>query len=169
MKRTNINLIVTVSAFLVGVALTWACLYFVPVKTFTTGTSPQIETKSGDLEVNFKRIYKHETVYVAEFEVVNNSTQDVYFMGYSKNLICGFNFKDVDGLVSWDLLKFDYSSCSCGTGLQKLNLASGEKTSFEITVPDKRKNVFQVGFDFYTKNDRQFTLWSENISKKESK
>jgi hypothetical protein len=90
-------------------------------------------------------------------------------MGYSKNQICGFNFKNVEGLVSSQLIKFDYSSCSCGTGLQKNYLALGEKTSFEITVPDKRKEVFQVGFDFYTKNDRQFTLWSENISEKENK
>ena len=168
MRKLNINLIVTVSAFLVGVAITWACLQFPLANVNTTKTiSPQVETKSGDLEVNFKRIFKYETIYVTEFEVVNNSPQDVYFMGYSKKNICGFNFKNVEGLVSWDLIKFDYSSCSCGTGLQKLNLASGERTSFEITVPYKRKKVFEVGFDFYTKNDRQFTVWSGNISGRE--
>ncbi len=90
-------------------------------------------------------------------------------MGYSKNQICGFNFKNVEGLVSSQLIKFDYRSCSCGTGLQKNYLISGERTSFEITVPDKRQKVFEVGFDFYTKNDRQFTVWSENISEKENK
>jgi len=169
MKKSSASLIVTVSAFLIGVVLTWVCFYFVSAKPSTTETISQVETKSGDLEVNFKRIYKYETVYVAEFEVVNSSPQDFYFMGYSKNQICGFNFKNVEGLVSSQLIKFDYSSCSCGTGLQKINLASGEKTSFEITVPNKREKVFEVGFEFYTKNNRQFTVWSGNISEKETK
>ncbi len=168
MKKLNVNLIITISAFLIGVAVTWAYLLFPLADSKTTETiSSQIETKSGDLEVNFKRIFKDETVYVAEFEIVNNSPQDVYFMGYSKTNICGFNFKNVEGLISWNLIKFDYSSCSCGTGLQKVVLASGERTSFEITIPNKRKKVFEVGFDFYTKNDRQFTIWSENISGRE--
>ncbi len=169
MKKSSASLIVTVSAFLIGVALTWICFYFAYAKPLTAETISQIETKSSDLEVNFKRIFKDRTVYVAEFEVVNNSPQDIYFMGYSKKQICGFNFKNVEGLVSLGFIKFDYSSCSCGTGLQKNYLASGEKTSFEITVPNKREKVFEVGFDFYTKNDRQFTVWSENISEKENK
>ena len=167
MKKSSASLITTFSAFLIGVALTWFCLYFVSAKSWMSETN--LQTKSSDLEVNFKGISKHETFYVAEFEVVNKSPQDVYFMGYSKNQICGFNFKNVESLVSTQRIKFDYSSCSCGTGLQKNYLVSGERTSFEITVPDYRREVFQVGFDFYTKNDRQFTLWSENISKKENK
>ena len=169
MKKLSAGLIVTISAFLIGVALTWVCFYFVFAKTSTLEAISQFSNKSGDLEVNFKRISKNETVYIAEFEVVNNTPQDVYFMGYSKNQICGFNFKNVEGLVSSQLLKFEYSSCSCGTGLQKNYLVAGEKTSFKVTIPNKRENVFEVGFDFYTKNDRQFTIWSENISEKEDK
>ena len=168
MKKTSASLIVTISAFLIGVALTWVCFYFVFAKTSSLETISQFGNKSGDLEVNFKRIYKHQNVYVAEFEVENNSPQDVYFMGYDKDQICGFNFKNVEGLVSTQLIKFDYSSCSCGTGLKKNYLFSGDETTFEITVPEKRQNVFEVGFDFYTKNDRQFTVWSKNISEKEN-
>lgn len=149
--------------------LTWFCFYFVSVKLSATETISQVETKSGDLEVNFKRIFKYETAYVAEFEVINNSPQGFYFMGYGKNQICGFNFKNVENLFSSQLIKFDYSSCSCGTGLKKNHLISGDKTSFEITVPNKRDRVFEVGFEFYTSNDRQFTVWSGNISSRENK
>jgi hypothetical protein len=169
MKKSGASLIVTVSAFLIGVVLTWVCFYFVSAKPLTTGTITQFGNKSNDLEVNFKRISKSEGAYVAEFEVVNNSSQEVYFMGYSKNQICGFNFKNLESLISTQRIKFDYSSCSCGTGLQKSYLATGEETSFRVSVPEKRESVFEVGFDFYTKNDRQFTVWSENISEKENK
>jgi len=62
MKKSSASLIVTVSAFLIGVALTWICFYFVPAKSVATKTIQQVENKSGDLEVNFKRIYKYETV-----------------------------------------------------------------------------------------------------------
>jgi len=91
-------------------------------------------------------------------------------MGYGKDQICGFNFKNVESLISFSqLIKFDYSSCSCVTGLKKNFLNTGEKTSFKVTVPNKRKEVFEVGFEFYTKNDRQFTVWSGSISEKENK
>lgn len=169
MKKSSASLIATISAFFVGVALTWICFYFAFAKTTSLETISQFSNKFGDLEVNFKRIYKNETVNVAEFEVENNTSQDVYFMGYGMNQICGFNLKNVEGLVSSQLIKFDYSSCSCGTGLKKNYLTAGEKTLFKITVPEKRENVFEVGFDFYTKNDRQFTIWSKNISKEANK
>lgn len=170
MKKSSIGLIVTISAFLIGVVLTWTYFYFVSAKHSVTEATSQVEIKSGDLEVNFKRIYKTENIYVAEFEIINNSPQEVYFMGYEKTQICGFNFKNGDSLTGWNPnIKFDYSSCSCGTGLKKNYLVSGEKTSFEVTVPDKRKKIFEVGFEFYTKNDRQFTVWSGNISEKENK
>jgi hypothetical protein len=167
MKKSSASLFVAISAFLFGVVLTWACFYFVSAKPSTTELTSQAETKSSDLEVNFKRIYKNEGVSVAEFEVVNNSSQDFYYMGYEQNQICGFSFKNLDSF--WGNIKLDYFSCSCGTGLKKINLPTGDRTSFKITVPDKRKNVFEVGFEFYTKNDRYFTVWSENISKKENK
>lgn len=167
MKKSSVSLIVTISAFLIGVVLTWTYFYFVSTKPSSTEITSQVETKSGDLEVNFKRIYKDENVYVAEFEIINNSQQEVYFMGYDQNQICGFSFKNFDSF--WGNLKLDYSSCSCGNGLKKIYLVSGDKTSFQITVPEKRKTFFEVGFEFYTKNDRQFTVWSGNISEKENK
>lgn len=73
MKKLSANLIVTISAFLVGVALTWVCFYFVFAKSSSIETLSHFGNNSGDLEVNFKRIYKSETVYVAEFEVENKS------------------------------------------------------------------------------------------------
>jgi hypothetical protein len=61
MKKLSASLIVAVSAFLIGVALTWVCFYFVFPKISTIETSSQFGNKSADLEVNFKRIVKMKT------------------------------------------------------------------------------------------------------------
>jgi hypothetical protein len=161
-------LIAAVSAFLIGIAVTWIGFYFISAMNFPSGAKilPEVEKRFSNIEINFKGLSKCEKECTAEFEVINNSSEPISYSGYSKNTTCAYSFKTYN---SKNERLVEYQYCSCGTGLQQITLAPSENTSLEIFVPKKRNYLFEVGFDFQTSNKRQITVWSEDIAKIEAK
>jgi hypothetical protein len=134
-------------------------------------TSPQTtevlpESNSGKVEIRLKRFYKYEDSNVAEFELINGTTEPVTYMGYNKNSYCNVTFRRGDKLNT-------VNQCTCGTGLGLQTLPAGETALY--TVPDvvaryhlklkKQKITASFGFEVMVGAEkRKQELWTEEVT-----
>jgi len=126
-----------------------------------------IKQESSKPEIRFKKFKKVEGETVAEFELVNNSSEPISYSGYGKDSYCTLLF---DNGTESKIVR----GCYCGTGLSLQTLYPGETAvytvydnfaPFNLTKMKKVNVSGKFGFKILVGTDkREEIIWSEQIT-----
>lgn len=189
MKDFKNKLLAGIFVYIIGVTAFYLAAKLKPeffdifYSNFTTEESslPEIEEVKlyDQIEVRFVGFTKSEDAdfTLAKFEVTNNTSQNVYYYGFSKDRYPFPKIKQNGEIVKNNFFR-------CGLGIEKQTLLPSEAVTFQVSdyefpfeiMNNSRRQVYkpaQIGFSFQIgeeddidepENGRETSFWSEEIT-----
>lgn len=125
------------------------------------------KSTSGKIELRLRRIYQKGETRVAEFALVNGTSESISYMGYGKNSYCSITYRQGEDLKTTH-------GCTCGTGLALQVLPAGETALYTVSdtiyedfsgLKSQKLVTASFGFEFLIGAEkRREQLWTEEIS-----
>lgn len=176
MRNFKTKFFAAIISFIVGVTAFYLTFDYylvnvpetLPVKENSSNPNAlPVKIISNKLEIRFLGFVQGERQIEAEFEVNNDTKENVYYYSYSKESYPFLTIKRNGKIVP------DYWF-RCGTGITKQTLFSGETVTFRVLKSDityeSKKNSeqesnepTQVGFPFEIGDNPRKIFWSEAI------
>ncbi len=179
MNKFYNKLYVAVFTFIIGVSTFYLSDGFVSLVPFNANLFPwdivsrpttiaPLSMSSNKVEIRFVKFVQGKHEVEAEFELTNNSAENVYYYSYSKDSYPSPMLKREGKVVTNNRIR-------CASGIKGQTLIPGETAFYrvgksEVTYEPTQRSwkqsdkPTQIGFPFLLGNERrEITLWTEEI------